>query len=527
MRPIQIVLATLAKLLIITPLVLILNVCPVLGATYYISSTGNDNNTGTSQAAAWVTVSKVNDMSFAPGDTVQFEGGKTFKGPLQFSSNDKGTAASRLVITSYGAGRATIDGGSLHAIDCNGTDYLTIQNINVKGLGIKTGQQFGGIGVKVDGSSFLTIDNVEASGFRWAGVEINNCPDARITNVYAHDNGYAGIRGKRNMQRLYIGYCRANNNPGDRDLNNISGSGIEVYNASDATIEYCEAGYNGGDQGGRRGNGPVGIWIAHSNTTTIQYCIAHHNTNPTGDGGGLDLDSESHHNIVQYNYCYDNKNYGIQLWQWGSKSQWLEKNIIRYNIFDNVKKNLARSIWIGHNDDSATGVRDNDFYNNLVINENPTIGLQGKKVDNLRFRNNIFVTANSTGFIVNAAEDMNFVFQGNCYWSRDGKFNIYRKYPSLEEWANATGQEKVNGKIVGLFADPQITYWDVNEPRLTDPTKLPQMKAFRLLENSPCIDKGLDLKTLFQIDPGKRDFFGHTIPAGLTFDIGACEYLVK
>ena len=90
--------------------------------------------------------------------------------------------------------------------------------------------------------------------------------------------------------------------------------------------------------------------------------------------------------------------------------------------------------------------------------------------------------------------------------------------------ANATGQEKVNERIVGLFADPQITYWDANEPRPTDPTKLPQMKAFRLLENSPCIDKGIDLKTLFQIDPGKRDFFGHAIPSGSTFDIGACEY---
>jgi hypothetical protein len=50
------------SLRIITLLVLILNACPSLGATYYISSTGNDNNTGTSQNEAWATVSKVNDM---------------------------------------------------------------------------------------------------------------------------------------------------------------------------------------------------------------------------------------------------------------------------------------------------------------------------------------------------------------------------------------------------------------------------------------------------------------------------------
>jgi hypothetical protein len=512
-----------AKIIII--LIFILNTCPAPGAMYFISSTGNDENGGTSQDSAWATVENVNGTAFAPGDTIQFEGGKTFKGPLQLTSDDKATADKRLVITSFGEGRAVIDGQDLHAIDCNGTDYLTIKDINVKGLGIKTGQKFGGIGVKVDNGKFVIIDNVEAGGFRWAGVEITNCPDARITSVYAHDNGYAGIRGKRNMQRLYIGYCRANHNPGDRDLNNISGSGIEVYNASDTVIEYCEAGYNGGDQRRGRGNGPVGIWIAHSQTTTIQYCIAHHNTNPTGDGGGLDLDSESHHCIVQYNYCYDNKNYGIQLWQWGSKDQWLEKNIIRYNIFDNKKKDLSKSIWVGHNDDSATGVRDNDFYNNLVINENPTIGTQGKKIYDLRFRNNIFINKSTASFTSGAKEDMNFIFQGNCYWSTTSKFAIYGKYNSLEEFAAATGQEKVEGKVVGIFADPQITYYaDANEPRLTDPTKLKEMKVFRLLENSPCIDKGLDLKTLFQLDPGKKDFFGNPIPAGSAFDIGACEY---
>jgi hypothetical protein len=518
MKPIQGIIAK-----TITSLILILNVYPALGTTYYISSNGNDNNIGTSQNEAWATVSKVSEKTFAPGDIVQFEGGKTFKGPLKLSSDDKGTADDRLVITSYGAGRATIDGGSSHAIFCNATPYLTIQNINVTGLGIKTGQQFGGTGVKVDGAGFVIIDNVEASGFRWAGVEINNCPDARITNVYAHDNGYAGIRGKHNLQRLYIGYCRANHNPGDKDLNDISGSGIEVYNASDGTIEYCEAGYNGGDQRPGRGNGPVGIWIAFSHNVKIQYCIAHHNTNPTGDGGGIDLDSESHNNIVQYNYCYENKNYGIQLWQW-SGTQWLEKNIIRYNIFDNVRKDKARSIWIGHNDDSATGIRDNDFYNNMVINEGPAIGLSGKKIDALRFRNNIFVNNYSSSFLLNGTEDQNFMFQGNCYWASNGKFIIYGKYSSIEEWANTTGQEKVNKRIVGLFVDPQITYWDANEPRPTDPAKLPQITAFLLKATSPCIDKGLDLKALFQMEPGTHDFFGRTIPAGATFDIGACEY---
>jgi hypothetical protein len=90
MKPIHIMTAK-----IITTLILLLNVCPVLGTTYYISPAGDDNNNGTSQKEAWATVNKVNETSFLPGDIVLFECGKTFKGPLKLSSDDKGTAADR------------------------------------------------------------------------------------------------------------------------------------------------------------------------------------------------------------------------------------------------------------------------------------------------------------------------------------------------------------------------------------------------------------------------------------------------
>ena len=504
-------------------LILLSGFSPVWGKKYYISPDGNDNNSGTSASRAWATVDKVNEQNFKAGDSVMFQGSCIFQGPLQLNADDSGTSSDRLLITSYGAGRATINGGNLNAVECDDVSYLTIQNINVVGFGIKTGQLRRGIGITVKGGSYVTIDQVEASGFRWAGVQVDNCPDARITHVYAHDNGYAGIRGITNLPGLYIGYCKANHNPGDRSINNISGSGIEVYRASDATIEYCEAAYNGGDQRPGRGNGPVGIWICWSHNVTIQYCVSHNNTNPTGDGGGLDLDSECYSNIVQYNYCYDNKNYGIQLWQWRG-TQSIEKNIIRYNIFKNVKSDTAHTIWIGHNEGTPEGIRDNVFYNNLIINDGPVIGLSGKKITDQRFYNNIFFTSDSSDFLVNAEESQKFVFEGNCYWSKDGKFSIYNKYSEIEQWANTSGQEKVNGKIVGIFANPQITYWDVTDQNLTDPEQLPQIFSSLLKKYSPCINAGLDLKKLYQMDVGTHDLAGHPIPQGAAFDIGPVEF---
>jgi hypothetical protein len=41
------------------------------------------------------------------------------------------------------------------------------------------------------------------------------------------------------------------------------------------------------------------------------------------------------------------------------------------------------------------------------------------------------------------------------------------------------------------------------------------------------IDAGLDIRSLFGIDPGKRDFFGNSIPQGKGFDIGAHEIILE
>ncbi len=54
---------------------------------YYVSSTGNDANAGTSAGAAWASIAKVNSVTFGPGDSILFEGGKTFQGKLQLDQD--------------------------------------------------------------------------------------------------------------------------------------------------------------------------------------------------------------------------------------------------------------------------------------------------------------------------------------------------------------------------------------------------------------------------------------------------------
>ena len=66
------------KLLYLTSLILLLGlVSTVQATTYYVSPSGNDNNNGTSPSTAWKTITKVNSVTFAAGDSILSESAVT------------------------------------------------------------------------------------------------------------------------------------------------------------------------------------------------------------------------------------------------------------------------------------------------------------------------------------------------------------------------------------------------------------------------------------------------------------------
>lgn len=83
----------------------------LLSATnYYIKSGGNDNASGTSDATAWATISKVNSFwsagDFAPGDSILFRRGDTWYGTIVVS--ESGTSSNAIVIGAYGTGNKPV-----------------------------------------------------------------------------------------------------------------------------------------------------------------------------------------------------------------------------------------------------------------------------------------------------------------------------------------------------------------------------------------------------------------------------------
>ncbi len=449
---------------------------------FYLSSSGDDTRDGLTPATAWKSLVKVNATAFRAGDCLLCEGGSTFAGTLNLRMDGAGSAVDPVIITSYGNGRATIDGGAGAGIVIDGCAGVIVRELNLIGAGRKTGNRHG-VGVRLAASQFCIVDQVEVSGFQRAGVELRGCSDLRLTNVYAHDNGFAGITstGRRNND-IYLGDCRAINNPGDPTrLNDHSGNGIVLDGVSNGTVEYCEAAQNGWDMPWD-GNGPAGIWCEYSDKMLIQYCISHDNKTHPGaqDGGGFDFDGGTTNSVMQYNYSYSNAGCGYLCCE-NAGPLW-KNNVIRYNISQNDGLISHKSGIVSHDSGRGAGYFDCDIYNNVVYNEDGRVCV---KLDTLSsgftFCNNIFIIKGNSSQVIGA---QNAVFQGNCYYTLGGGMDV-DGITSLAEWSKDTGQEMINGTIVGMQCDPGLTQIGAGAP-LTDPRQLPHLFAYRLKPDSPC-----------------------------------------
>lgn len=499
------------------------------GLTYFVSSEGNDQNTGLSEKQAWLTLDRVNEHAFSAGDTLYFRSGEEFAGTLTLGSEDSGTPEKLLHINSYGEGVAKINGLEGRAFYADSCDFFTLENLELFGKGRKSGNTSDGI--LVMNCRGVSLNELEVYGFQHSGIHLHQCNDALITYVYAHENGFAGIHvsgttiwdtAKYDNHNLYIGYCVAENNPGDPSaLNNHSGNGILASSVKSGTIEYCEAFNNGWDMPWTE-NGPVGIWIWDCTDFIIQHCISHHNrTNPVADdGGGFDLDGGVSNSVIQYCISHNNEGAGFGLYEFGAVKPW-ENNTIRYNISqdDGIISGASLGIW---KSEGQGIIRNCQIYNNTFYNSQKN-GSSIWLYDNypgFYFYNNVFVY---NGFLLSEGNRLkDEIFLGNLYWNLAGEESFF-EFENLSDWASASGKEMYEGKFMGLYQDPMLNL--AGSMAVTDPSKINQesIGGYIPLSGSPLVDGGLDLKLMLNLDAGEKDLLGTPFPSKNIYDIGAIE----
>jgi len=501
-------------------IILCLIILPLLycGTDYYVSPEGADANSGLSPDDAWQSIDNINAKDLQPGDRIYLRGGSTFSGKILLDSLDNGTVSRPILITSFGDGRALIDGGDEEGLFFDRCEHVIIRNLNFKGSGRKNGNTRSGL--YLEHVRDVLIDSVEVYGFQKSGIFLYSVTDIRVTRVFAHCNGFAGIYVNsdfKNSKNITISHCLAQNNPGDpTNTTNHSGNGILMGGVDGGVVEYCVATNNGWDMP-REGNGPVGIWAYNSNNITIQRNISHHNkTSGKGkDGGGFDFDGGMTNSVLQYNFSYKNEGAGFGFYQYSGAATW-RNNIVRYNIsVDDGWKNGQCGIHVWSAEGNENTMSGAEIYNNTIINETGHAVGYLTDIPGLTYRNNIFFTGDSQIY----GSYHSSRFENNLYWSSGDMGFRVEDYSSLAEWSKATGQEKKGDSVIGLFRDPGIIRQGYKIIP-GDPTELSALEPFKLTPDSPCIGAGVYIS-----DNGGRDFWGNkTPPNNEVPDIGAHQF---
>ena len=516
---------------------------------YYVSSTGNDANPGTSIATAWASITKVNGQVFLPGDALYFEGGQTFNGNIKLTSSDANDPANIFVISSYGTGKATINGGTSYGFYAYNTQGFSVSNLIMDGNAASTNTA-AGITVFSDLTgdvklSNISFDHIEVKNFGAEGVVIytseglTGFQNVTLSNLSVHDVTKNGIKTYGFLSQTLVGWqhknvmvtnCEVYNVPGS-GLASLEGDGIVLEGVDGGVIQYCVAHDNG--QKNPYCGGPGGIWTLESNNIIIQFCESYLNHNGTGcDGLGFDLDGGVTNSIMQYNYSHDNDGSGYLLGQFPNARPW-SNNTMRYNIGEN--NGVTNGAAIGLFKGPGTTMSGANIYNNTVYVSpqvantalaavNFTTWTTG--INEIAFYNNIFITTGNVP-LVNIPVGYSAFFAGNIYWPSGGTFSISYQgtnYSSLDAWRTATSNELVSGANTGFNSDPLLTNVG-HGGTIGFGNSLTTLNAYKISDiSSPAYNAALDLNALYSINPGNIDFWGSTLPGGNLNGIGASQF---
>ena len=515
--------------------------------TYYISPSGNDNASGTSAADPWQSVARLNNMVLLPGTTVLFEGGQIFNGNIYIDPSDGNDLQNVITISSYGGGKAIINSGLGTGLYAYNTQGVVISDLVFAGAGM-TSNTANGIMFYADMAgdrkfSNINIRNVEIYGYGKNGLVISSgngntgFKDVMIDSVHVHHVRTNGITTSGYTSQTHIGWAHQNvtiknsevdNIPGYSDPDNHKGSGIIMGQVDNGLIERSVAHHTGADN--THCGGPGGIWAWDCNNLTIQYCESYLNKSGTGcDGLGFDLDGGITNSLMQYNYSHDNDGAGYLLGQYDHARPWFN-NVIRFNISENDGRTNAGGITLFKG--AGTVMSGAKIYNNTVYTSpsatNPAVGAftiidWNKGISGTEVYNNIFQTTGGVPLLY-VPTDYTAYFAGNLYWASGADFKINYQgtvYSNLADWRTATGNEQLGATSAGIVANPNLN--NPGNGAIVFPNPVSDLNAYTLAANSPAVDAGIDITSLYGISRGTQDFFTNPIYDGTLADIGAHE----
>ncbi len=467
--------------------------------TYYVSSSGDDSDSGCSPTEAWRTTTPVNATTFGAGDQILFEAGGVWNGQLHPLGS--GTAGNPVVIDSYGAGaRPIINGnGAAAAVYLYNQQYWTVTGLEIKNTSSTVAQRAGFL-ARNDTTGILhgihVVDNdINSVDGSW-GV---NDPQPTHTSAINFEVTDANTTGNWNdvhiagntitdvdAGAIYIGSPVGV----QRDISTtnvvIENNTIRDAGGNSIVCVFCDAPlvqYNVATDSGYRFSGAA-LWSGWTNDGVWQYNEVARNSRAYVDGQAFDIDNYATDTVVQYNYSHDNP-WGFVLVccnaTWGA----LGKSEIRYNISQN--DGAAYAVFSGQNGLKSGGTV--DVYNNTIYlpeNNNGDITSSTPNTGtSFTYRNNLIYKLGTGGYNNTRTSWSNNLFFGH--------------HPTTEP-----------GGTPKLTGDPLL----VNAGAGTDGRA--SASVYQLQAGSPALGAGAVIA-----GNGGLDFFGNSVSATSAPNIGA------
>lgn len=485
----------------IIPLLLLLYVSLSAYATnYYISPSGSDAGSGHSATTAWRTLTKVNAVTFHPGDRILFQAGGIWNG--QLAPLGSGAEGRPIVIDKYGG------------------DVLPV----IHGPGINHSA-----GILLTNRSYWEVNNLEITNTqtsggtaRLAGIAVAG-PDSAgsvqhiyIRGCYVHDvnsisresdpnfnKGYGGIiftgitndvlikschiknvmvEGIRNSSEVKCSHFVIDSNL----VEDVYGDGIVLHGVKDHSAithnvlrntccNTSAANY-------------AGAWTYLSDTSLIAYNeVSGIKGGGRYDGEAFDADINTNGDIFEYNYSHDNAN-GFMLFMSDAK------NItVRYNLSINdvggptINKNVKKIFFFEKSDNSVN----RHIYNNTFY-ETSDIAYLFNTACCGTFSNNIFYCTGAVNSFCPIAVNLSSGFYNNCFYPRSiVAINGFK--------ANASGN---------IYADPGFMAAGFHG------RGMPGVRAaYALSVASPCRRAGKSISGAGHYDFAANDIAGSSFPA--------------
>ncbi|QJB38489.1 right-handed parallel beta-helix repeat-containing protein [Chitinophaga oryzae] len=487
---------------------------PVVTTTrYYVDTNGSDTSNGLSPATAWKTLSKVNSVTFKPGDSILFKRGGAWTGTLVIKSS--GTADAKITFSAYGSGdkpRITGNNATLSAVLIQDARYLTFENFDISHpravrppdmalcgiyVALATNGSYPGVTIRnnhIHDVEGMPITNRHMQG----GIFIrSNAAQAYFDSLRIEDNhlercSSRGILlgdGSNKDTTFYNNHVIIRKNV----IDNTALEGIIVYTAKNVLIERNRVLNAGAYTLGVNMNIVLaGLW-GRGKDMTIQYNEVAYTrlTNPVPyssmDSEAFDIDlSSPGYTIIQYNYSHDNA--GGFFLHMGDPGPSFTRGIVRYNISQNDGNGFGGRTFELHGHPNGKVVPiyiyNNTFYNDSLVGVMDRAGGTGVH-PGLEFRNNIFY-----------APALQFDDQANIVYDH----NLY--YPGAKAASDSNA----------LAANPRLT-----APG-TGGSGMNTVNGYKLLPGSPAVNTGILIN-----GNGGRDFFGLPVSSAKPPTIGAAE----